>query len=180
MTVAESPVPQSRAAELLDRHGIRYEVVNGEIIISPSPSQLHQEIQLDILLQARHNGYPATMDASVVFPGTDDELRPDVAVYEEGTELPRTGMRPGHTILLAVEVVSPASRIMDEFGKKERYAALGVPSYMVIRQSGDLWTLHSSPEEGKYTQLTEGPMGDFAHVPSLPWAVRTRSLDRYM
>ncbi|MDA2807831.1 Uma2 family endonuclease [Nocardiopsis suaedae] len=180
MTVSDELRGQSKVAGLLDQHEVRYEIINGEIIISPSPSQLHQEIQLDILLQSRHNGYPATMDASVRFPGCDDELRPDVAVFEEGTRLPASGMRPGDKVLLVAEVVSPSSRITDEVSKKDLYAQLGVPCYLIVRQSGDLWTLYSAPEQEEYTEIAEGPMGDFVGVPSLPWAVRTRSLERYM
>lgn len=172
--------PYMKTTELLDAHEVRYEVLTGAIVIAPPADQLHQEIQLDILMQARRVGYPATMDASVSFPGGEDEFRPDVAVYDEHTVLPRAGNRPGERVLLAVEVVSPSSRLHDEVAKRELYARLGVPAYLVVQQTGDLWTLHHTPAGAGYTRLIEGPMGDFVPVPSLPWAVRTWTLDRYM
>ncbi|MDA2812171.1 Uma2 family endonuclease [Nocardiopsis sp. RSe5-2] len=169
-----------KVTELLDQHDIRYEFIDGEVIIPPSPGQLHQEIQLDILLQARHNGHPAAMSAPVRFSGSNDDPRPDVAVFEEGTRLPASGMRPGAQVLLVVEVVSPSSRIRDEKAKKELYARLGVPCYLIVRQSGDPWILYSAPEQEEYRETSEGAMGDYVNVPALPWPVRTPAPDDHM
>ncbi|WP_017622597.1 Uma2 family endonuclease [Nocardiopsis chromatogenes] len=179
MTVSDELREQAKVTELLDRKEIRYEIISGEIIISPSPSQLHQDIMFDLQLQARIQQFPVSADGSVEFPGCGDEYRPDIAIYRPGTELVSPGNRPGEKILLAIEIVSPSSRYTDEEVKKGVYAEVGIPSYLVIRQTGDLWSLYSAPEEGRYTACVEGPMGDYVHVPSLPWPVRTWSLDHY-
>ena len=123
--------------DTLPADGFRYEVIDGEQIVTPGPSLLHQDavVQLTVLLLPYCNAlglHLSTAPADVKF-GTYDQVQPDLFV------MPRTtsGRRPlrfsdvGH-LLLAVEVLSPSSRQTDRREKRKLYQAQGVPEYWVV------------------------------------------------
>ena len=112
--------------------GHRYELFDGVLIVSPSPSVLHQRVvgQLFLLLQAAR---PADFEVFVapldVLLATDTVIIPDLLVTER-IEVP--GKRIVLPPRLAVEVLSPSSRRIDMLLKRSRLEAAGVPSYWVI------------------------------------------------
>ncbi|PFG46299.1 Uma2 family endonuclease [Amycolatopsis sulphurea] len=113
-----------------ERH--RYELVDGTLLVSPSPRPLHQRV-VARLLAALTPVCPA--DCEVLPAPVDvvlDEftvLIPDVVVgrRETFTERALVGVP-----VLAVEVVSPSSRHIDHHLKPARLAAAGCPYYWVV------------------------------------------------
>lgn len=113
-----------------ERH--RYELVDGTLLVSPSPRPLHQRV-VARLLAALSPVCPA--DCEVLPAPVDvvlDEFTvmiPDVVVgrRETFTERALVGVP-----VLAVEVVSPSSRYIDRHLKPARLAAAGCPFYWVI------------------------------------------------
>jgi Uma2 family endonuclease len=117
--------------------GNRYEVLDGELCVTPSPRPAHQDVvgALTERLRpfVRRNGlgrvYPGPVD--VLFR-EGDYLVPDLVfvrrdqlhlVTERGVEC---------TPDLVVEIVSPSTALRDRTVKRERYARLGVPEYWII------------------------------------------------
>ncbi|MCL4865001.1 MAG: Uma2 family endonuclease, partial [Gemmatimonadales bacterium] len=114
------------AADLLDfpEDGNKYEVVHGELLVSPSPRMLHQRIvgrlvkllgeYLDReLLGEVHAG-------GDVHWGLDSMVIPDVLVIDLASA--RTGDWKQIGIpLLVVEVMSPSSTREDRFTKRRLY-----------------------------------------------------------
>lgn len=117
--------------------GRRYELIDGALLVSPAPGWAHQQAT-GALYVALYQACPASMRALIapfaVRPDKYNEVQPDVLVarYEDLTEqgLPRAP-------LLAVEVISPTSRLRDASLKKAVYARLGTPSYWLVDPNPD-------------------------------------------
>ena len=117
--------------------GHRYEIVDGSLHVSPSPSRPHQVAAgriRDLLLQAAPDDVEVVetvdieMDRSVFEP--DVVVLPASLAYETGGPL-----KPGQ-VLLSVEVVSPSSRRMDRLLKPAVLAEAGVPAYWRVELDG--------------------------------------------
>lgn len=118
---------------------IRYELIDGVVIMSPSPTAQHQELIMEIAYQVA-----AFLDESQigrVFPELDINLRvaldrevvyrPDVVyVSKEQAGIIKTHITAAPDVV--VEVVSPHSRQYDSVTKKNDYEAAGVREYWLI------------------------------------------------
>ena len=119
---------------------LRYELVDGRLIL-PSPTAIHQDIALEVLLALRAQCPPGLLvvyDLSLEV-GSRNEPRPDVVVirpdHADVTPL------PVQDAVLAVEVVSTWSLIRDMYAKATVYAGAGVGSYWVIQPTADATVL---------------------------------------
>ena len=136
------------AADLLamPEDGNKYEVVHGELLVSPSPRMLHQRIvgRLDRLI----GGYLDTQGVGEVYPGgdlpfaDDSFVTPDLLVHD--LESARTlSWDLTHLPLLVVEVLSPSHARQDRFTKRRLYQEVGVPLYWVVDPDAkcvEVWT----------------------------------------
>ncbi len=128
--------------------GNRYEVVYGELLVTPAPRAWHQRlvVRLATALETYLVRYP---DAGVAFVspadiswGPDVLVQPDLFVVspEEARTLTWNRMR---TLLLVAEVLSPSTERGDRFLKRLRYREAGVPLYWVVdgdERSVEIWT----------------------------------------
>jgi Uma2 family endonuclease len=163
MTVMPTiPIPPSRPLTYTDLEamfdggkpddGHRYELIDGVLIVSPSPRPLHQEVVGDLYVLLRE---ACPDDLRVLFGpldvvlADDSILEPDVLVARRAdfsdTNLP---VPP----LLAVEVVSPSTRRFDYMLKRSRYEAAGTPSYWVVDPDGPALTAWEL-RDGHYTEV---------------------------
>lgn len=114
----------------------RYELVDGELLVTPSPQPVHQRAifalarQIDDHVKAHGLGTvfmsPADLELE---PGT--VLQPDVFVVPAGTE-PLMSWRAVGSLLLAIEVLSPSSVRTDRGPKRRLYQRVGVPEYWIV------------------------------------------------
>lgn len=110
----------------------RYELVDGVLLMSPSPRPLHQRVVARVLAAvSRHcprdcETLPAPVD---VVLADDTVLIPDVVVgrRRDYTERALVGVP-----VLAVEVISPSSRLVDTELKRARLAMAGCPHYWLV------------------------------------------------
>src|SRR5256885_7670358 len=117
--------------EWMPDDGHRYELIDGELLVSPAPGWPHQSVvvRLTVLLDAA-----CPRDLRVVSgpfgirPDKFNEYQPDVLVARYADLQERETYLPTPPVL-AVEVISPTSGIRDATLKKAVYARLGVPSY---------------------------------------------------
>jgi Uma2 family endonuclease len=117
--------------------GNRYEVIAGELFVTPAPSFDHQAAVLRLLMRvvpfvdAHHLGYALASPADIEFD-EEDLVQPDVFVT------PRIeGRRPRRwseieTLLLAVEVLSPSTARADRAVKRRLFQRVGVPEYWIV------------------------------------------------
>lgn len=127
--------------------GNRYEVVYGELLVTPAPRPWHQVIvqRLSLALgnyvQREPIGLVLSSPADISW-GRDVLVQPDIFVvpHDEVRTLTWSRMR---TLLLVAEVLSPASARGDRFLKRLRYREAGVPLYWVVdgdERMVEVWT----------------------------------------
>ena len=128
--------------------GNRYELVDGELLVSPSPIRLHQRAVsrllrlLDDYVAMHRLGEALTSPADVKFRA-EEILQPDIFVA------PAIGGRLGQTWedvgipLLVVEILSPSTARFDRVTKRIRYQRAGVPAYWIVDLDArvvEVWT----------------------------------------
>jgi Uma2 family endonuclease len=133
MTVLRRDRPWTVAdlADLPD-DGLRYELVDGTLLVSAAPSKLHQRAvgNLHVLLRA------ACPPALEVFlaptdyqPTSTRSLQPDLLVVTRDDPGDAAVTTP---LALAVEVLSPSSRSIDVVLKRALYEQAGVEQYWIV------------------------------------------------
>ena len=112
-----------------------YEVLDGDLSVTPAPSPYHQRVskrlqrQLEAYFEAR--GLGEVFDAPIdVILSRHDIVQPDLVLVTDPTLVSARGIEGAPTLL--VEVFSPSSVRQDRVVKARRYAALGVPHYWMV------------------------------------------------
>lgn len=111
---------------------VRYELTDGALTVSPSPSSLHQAIALRLgarLDDLSPAGLAVTQAVEIRF-GPQLTRIPDLLVVRSD-DPGRHWFSPAE-VLLAVEIESPGSHVEDRIVKPAIYAAHGIPSYWRI------------------------------------------------
>lgn len=117
--------------------GNRYEIIDGELFVTPSPSTPHQRaiVRLVVSLDAYLREYRAA--AEVLCAPYDARITDRTSVEPDALVMPQPGeMRPDgfpdlRTLLLAVEIISPSSARADRMVKRLLYQRSGVEYWIV-------------------------------------------------
>jgi Uma2 family endonuclease len=118
--------------------GRKYEIFDGELVVSPSPSLWHQEVLkrlfrvLDRDLEQRRLGKVFFAPLDVVLAPTR-VVQPDLLVV--GMDRFATLEKRGIVQVppdLAIEVLSPNSRKHDRVRKRRFYARIGIREYWIV------------------------------------------------
>ena len=135
--------------------GYRRELLHGQLIVSPSPTGLHQRVVINLgyrlkeACPAHLEVLPAPYDWRI---GSDTALEPDLMVIRRSDFAPDGPLVA--TPLLVVEVLSPSTRDTDLGSKRLAYADAGCPAYWIV-----------DPAVPAVTALSLGPDG-YAEVVS--------------
>ena len=111
--------------------GVRRELVDGVLIVSPFASRRHQLAaqRLNEILVAACPPDLLTLGTINVDQEPATNLQPDVTVIRSSDlDAPATEGRP----LLVVEVLSLSTRRLDLTLKRQLYAEMGIPSYWLV------------------------------------------------
>ena len=146
--------------------GQRYEVVHGELLVTPSPRLWHQEITgrlwfvLRTYLEREQVGHVLASPADISF-APDTLVQPDVFVVplDQVRTLKWTEIR---RLLLVAEVLSPSSARADRFTKRRWYQEAGVPVYWLVdadAQTVEVWTPEARFPAVERERLTWEPEG---------------------
>ena len=117
--------------------GNRYELVDGELLVSPSPSLLHQRV-LRGLYDALMPYVNSLGDHETLFAPTgitftpQRELQPDLLVLPFFDGRPVNRFADIGRLLLAVEVLSPSTARNDRSTKRVVYQQQSVPEYWLM------------------------------------------------
>jgi Uma2 family endonuclease len=118
--------------------GNRYEVIAGELYVTPAPGSLHQRVQYRLATMIENfcdehgvgTMYGAPYD--VIF-GEGDYLEPDLIFVRRDRE---DEVIQDHGAVaapdLVIEILSDSTARRDRGIKRERYEAYGVPEYWII------------------------------------------------
>ncbi|HET8655570.1 MAG TPA: Uma2 family endonuclease [Longimicrobiaceae bacterium] len=117
----------------------RYEIIDGELLVTPAPSARHQEVSIRLELRLgtfvmeRNVGkmYHAPIDV-VLGEGEEHIVQPDI-LYISNEHLGIVG----HQAIrgapdLVMEIVSPTSLRRDRWQKRALYARFGIPEYWIV------------------------------------------------
>ena len=117
--------------------GNRYEVIDGELFVTPAPSLNHQNAAFELCrifqeyLKHQRIGHAYIAPADVTF-SPRRLVQPDVFVVPlvDGRR-PRRFEDAGR-LLLAAEILSPSTARADRITKRELFRGEGVPEYWVV------------------------------------------------
>jgi Uma2 family endonuclease len=121
--------------ERLPDDGNRYEVVRGELFVTPAPSTMHEELLR--VLSIRLRDYVEPRGLGLVYAGRtavafeDSEVQPDIVVRARVKPLPRK-WEDMPIPLLVVEILSPETRRRDLGAKRDLYMNAGVAEYWIV------------------------------------------------
>jgi Uma2 family endonuclease len=147
--------------ETLPDDGNRYEVIDGVLYVSTSPSAWHQRCVYRLM---RHAAVPLedtgvatsfTAPIGVLMPGADP-VQPDFLLVcaERMPAIIADGRVRGVPDLIA-EVLSPSHPELDTVIKRAAYARAGVPEYWIVRPASRDVLVCSRPdaEFGDFTEV---------------------------
>jgi Uma2 family endonuclease len=151
---------------LLPEDGNRYEVVYGQLLVTPAPRLWHQELvsRLHLALAKYLELHPValvwTSPADISW-GPDVLVQPDVFVVplEQARRLEWTAIRD---LLLVAEVLNPSNPRQDRFIKRRRYQEAGVPLYWIVdgdERQVEVWTPNDLFPRIERDRLTWQPGG---------------------
>jgi len=150
----------------LPEDGLRYEVVHGELLVTPAPRGWHQElvgrlyVALRTWLDREQVGHLMLSPADISW----DEgtlVQPDLFVVDLSEARTMDWARMKHLVLV-IEVLSPATARADRFAKRRRYQEAGVPAYWVIdpdRHQVEIWYPDASAPLFEREELRWDPAG---------------------
>lgn len=152
-------------AEVLEfpADGYRYEVVDGELLVSPSPAWRHQllvsRLMVRLIEYLRSIGVtdslitsPADITWGVHPNDAEDLVQPDVFVIQRRGTI--HSWLDVSMLELAIEIVSPSSGRADRVVKRMTYQRHGVKTYWVVDPESrvvEVWT----PDEDRPAIATE-------------------------
>ncbi len=113
--------------------GFRYELVDGELLVSPSPAATHQVVVTNLVGLFLAAVPP---DLQVIVGPVDWYVRPTTYFAPDLVVVRRDGHKDHRKLLeppvLVVEVASPATRLRDVGLKRRAYEDAGLPWYWVV------------------------------------------------
>ena len=109
--------------------GNRYELLDGVLLVTPQAAAVHQivanRIQGELFISLQKPGLAHVVGPGAVVRMPNTQLQPDILVYPARFS-PMTDWRKITEHWLAIEVLSPSSRIYDREFKRDAYLALGL------------------------------------------------------
>jgi Uma2 family endonuclease len=132
--------------EMLDAlpdDGQCYEIIDGELYVTPAPSDVHQLVVGAFFNRLHVYLRPSQLGRAMISPAdvrkgerTRNRVQPDVFAVRLVD-----GKRPSYPydlrdILLAIEVQSPSNPLLDYQVKRELYLSHGIPEYWIANAEG--------------------------------------------
>lgn len=146
----------------------RYELIDGVVCMSPSPTFRHQQVITEIAIQIGTflRDHPVGRVAVEIDVRLRDNLvyRPDV-VYLSNENAARCGDAITVPPDLVVEIISPDSRAYDARTKRADYESAGIGEYWIIDPDRDEFTFLVL-RSGRFTDAA--PTGDRYAASLLP------------
>jgi Uma2 family endonuclease len=145
--------------------GFRYEIIDGSLLVTPPPGIGHQRIVTELLVALSLAAPPDLL----VLPGVGvakvqgqvNYFEPDVVVVDRDAAPEGDNKLDPRFVRLAIEVVSPSSRTIDEVLKREAYARMALSNYWIVTPQDRVTTYEL--REGSYVETAAMTSSD-AHL----------------
>jgi Uma2 family endonuclease len=147
----------------------RIELLDGVVVVSPSPTRIHQRTALNLAVLLREC---RTGRLEVVIGPYDVRIRPLRVFEPDVVVLPLDN----EEAVLAVEVLSKYGRSYDRGVKRRGYEERGIPSYWIIDPDSPAVTVLELGRTGRYEE-TGFFQGDDLCAIDRPFPVRFRPSD---
>lgn len=117
--------------------GNRYELVSGELVVTPTPRGIHQvavsEFTWRIRAWLERTGLGQILFSPAdISLGEDEVLQPDLFVYRTASGDHLRDWADITALLLVIEVLSPSTARYDRQLKRRRYQRARVPEYWIV------------------------------------------------
>jgi Uma2 family endonuclease len=129
------PLTERWTIEQLDRlpdDGNRYELLDGELLVTPAPSDVHEELVSmlrDVLIPFVSTHGLGGVQTRGVMKLEGSQLEPDLIVRPSA---PLRGWENAPLPILVVEVLSRSTRVRDTGKKRTFYSGTGIPEYWIV------------------------------------------------
>ena len=147
----------------LPEDGRRYQILDGELCVTPAPGSRHQEISANLMV-ALHT-YVKAHGLGKVLPAPLDVILSDTSIVQPDVVFvaaERLGSVSARGIegapTLAVEILSPTTAALDRRRKRDLYARHGVTYYWIV--DGDTRTIEMYQLAGETYELLARATGD--------------------
>lgn len=148
--------------------GVRAEVVAGQVVVSPSPSPIHQSVVGEIYAELRGpfqrgrggpGGWWLIPDVDVRF-GTHDIYRPDICGWRKENVPAFPAERPVlHRPDWICEGLSPRTAVVDQGAKQVVFARTSVPWYWLVEPLNRTLSVLRLSAEGYVVHAVVGDSG---------------------
>ncbi len=183
MVATESPKPDLKSdrdrlwetwESLEPPPGSRAEILQGAIIVSPTPTSGHNLVFSILIEQLVPNTQPrrwaVTNTESIKLPATDEAVIPDLIVVPKDTlRSDDEWLISSEHVRLVAEITSPSTRHRDLVWKRDSYAGSDIPIYLIVdRYDGDgTVTMYHEPDgHGRYLERKTVRYGQPLELPS--------------
>ena len=116
--------------------GNRYEVIDGELLVSPSPQAPHQRAVMELVFRliavARAAGHEVLTSPADIELDPFGMVQPDVFVQGRVGGRLSARWNSGAPLFLVVEVLSPSTARADRQVKRRRIQQARVPEYWIV------------------------------------------------
>ena len=149
--------------------GQRYELIDGQLIVTPAPRGVHQVavFTLERLLDGELARAPLHVlhSPADISLGEDEILQPDLFVYRTATGEHLLDWSDITALELVVEVLSPSTARYDRQLKRRRYQRAGVAEYWIVDLDArviERWRPADERPEMLADRLRWSPGGEFS------------------
>lgn len=123
--------------DALPADGKRYEIIDGVLFVSAAPATAHQRVLGRLHFQLLPYAEPRGIE--VLFAPVDVRASAVTQVEPDLLALPRrhvgrglTRWEPMSLLMLAVEILSPSTAVVDRGKKRQLYTSAGVDQYWIV------------------------------------------------
>lgn len=158
--------------DALPDDGRRREILDGILLMSPSPTRLHQSIALR-LGAALEESCPADLDVTQGVSVRISRKRsfiPDLLVTQLDAAVRDPSYYPPHELLLVVEIVSEGSRSIDRVLKPAMYAEADIPYFWRIETADGIVVHAYKLDPMKQVYIEQARLTDGILLPE-PWEI---------
>lgn len=179
MTAAMSDLPPAGGwtvdhLDALPDDGVRRELLDGVLLVSPSPTDIHGVLS-GLIFYALHASCPPEYHVTQTVSIQINKRRsfiPDVLVPTDEAARRKSAKFTPREVVLAIEIVSPSTQSMDRITKPALYAAAGIPYYWRVETRNGEIEVHTGKIDRK--SKVYRPFGTFSveiDTPE-PWPIK--------
>lgn len=159
--------------DALPEDGRRRELIDGVLIVSPSPTTFHQNMAARLLLaldaSCPHELY--VTQAVEIRVSRRRSYIPDVLVVSAEAAARNPSKYLPHEVALAIEIESPGSVVPDRVTKPALFAEVGIPLYWRIEIEDVIRVNTYELDPGAGVYRTTGRFRDVVEIDQ-PWSIR--------